>query len=79
MSTLFTVIVELLLQSEKPFVLRMSPPSTPDTSASTVRLDFCNFHILKKIFNSTAVQASRWRRVLLYYPVLFIWGIDMLG
>jgi hypothetical protein len=47
MSTLFTVIVELLLQSEKPFVLRISEPSTPDSSASTATLDLCKFHILK--------------------------------
>src|SRR4051794_4399979 len=48
-STLFTVIVELLLQSEKPFVLRMSEPNTPDSNARTARLDLCKSHILESL------------------------------
>lgn len=48
-STLFTVIVELLLQSEKPFVLRMSDPRAPDSNASTATLGLCRCHILQSI------------------------------
>lgn len=47
MSRLFTVMVELLLQSEKPFVLRTSEPKTPESKASPATLDQCKFHIAK--------------------------------
>jgi hypothetical protein len=75
-STLFTVIVELLLQSEKPFVLRISVPNAPDSNASTVTLDLCKFHISKCEFDSRS-GVDLWN-LLSYYSNKQMWIVEVL-